>query len=253
MQKTDSSASIQLVNVSLKVPVSIANTSPPDAGWRQILRRSIFQRYRRQFNEILSDINLTIYSGDRIAFIGRNGAGKTTLLRMLTGAYAPTTGIIEKIGRSVSLMNISLGMNFQASVLENIYLRGTAFGLTQIQLTKAVKGILEFADLNDKIGAPLDTLSAGQRMRLAFAISTCYPADIVIMDEWIGAGDQYFLNKAKERLRSHIEGAQIVVLASHNNAIIREVCNRAIILEEGKLVFDGSVEDAIKVYGERNR
>ncbi len=240
---------IRLTNVSLDVPVNIVNDLRTGGGWHSLLAASILRRPNRQFARILDKINLEMSSGDRIGLIGRNGAGKTSLLHVLTGAYRPTTGVCDIVGQRKALMNISLGLNPNATVYENIFLRGIASGMTTRQLRDHMEDIISFSELSEKLGSPLYTLSSGQRMRLAFSISTALPSEIVIMDEWIGAGDAHFIKRAKQRLLDRLQGSQIVVLASHNNSIIKEVCNRAVLLSKGAIVFDGSVSDTIERYG----
>ncbi|MGO4836799.1 ABC transporter ATP-binding protein, partial [Rhizobiaceae sp. 2RAB30] len=236
--------------VGLSVPLTVVDNASVASNWRELFLSSVLRRTTRRFASVLSGISLRIEKGDRVALIGRNGAGKTSLLHVLTGAYVPTTGSLDIQGRRKALMNISLGLNPNASVYENIFLRGVASGMSARQLHEHMDDIIEFSELSGKLGSPLYTLSSGQRMRLAFSISTAFPSDIMIMDEWIGAGDAHFIKRAKQRLLDRIAGSQIVVLASHNNQIVKEVCNRAVLMQEGSVVFDGGVAEALKKYSE---
>ena len=136
----------------------------------------------------------------------------------------------------------------EATVKENVFLRGTAMGIRSAQLRELLDPILDFAGLRDKATHRLKTLSAGQRLRLGFAISTSVQNDIMLMDEWIGAGDAEFLVKARERMVGRVNGSRIVVLASHNVHLVRDVCNPGIVLEQGRVVYFGEVKDALNEY-----
>jgi ABC-type polysaccharide/polyol phosphate transport system ATPase subunit len=199
---------------------------------------------------LLDHISFDLREGDRLAILGRNGAGKSTLLRVLNRVYQPSEGKLSIQGSCQALLNISLGFNGEATVRENIYLRGIAMGLKAAFLREQVEGILEFSGLREKVNHRLRTLSSGQKMRLGFAISTCVQQDIILMDEWVGAGDADFMRKAKERMRSRVGGSKIVVLASHSTGLLRDICNRGIVLERGRLVHAGDITSSLKYYHE---
>lgn len=202
----------------------------------------------RRYVTVLSRITFSAEEGDRIALIGLNGAGKTTLLRVLNGAFLPTHGSVSADGTMQSLLNATLGFSEQASLMENVILRGTAMGLRRRQLQAAMGDILEFAGLRDRASHRLHTLSSGQRTRLGFAISTCVQPDILLLDEWIATGDATFIKRAQERLLGRFRAARIVVLASHNSDLLRRMCNKALVLDAGKMRFFGAIEDGISVY-----
>jgi ABC-type polysaccharide/polyol phosphate transport system ATPase subunit len=170
---------------------------------------------------------------------------------VLTGAYRPTAGVLDIQGSQQALLNISLGFNADATVLENIYLRATAMGMTISAIRPHIDSILDFSGIRDKSVDRLRTLSAGQRMRLGFAISTALQHDIIFLDEWIGAGDAEFLNKARQRLKSQVEGSKIVVVATHNMKMVRRLCNKAILLEKGVILGDGPTKEIIDLYRKR--
>lgn len=213
-----------------------------------VLLRAAFTPPSRELRTTLDDISFQIASGERVAIVGRNGAGKSTLLKVLIGAYPPSRGFIEVSGSRQALLNISLGFNHEATLIENILLRGIAMGLRPAKATAVIDEVLDFADLQEKAGHRLRTLSSGQRMRLGFALATVVQHEILIMDEWIGTGDAAFVKKATERLKSRVENAKIVVLASHNTSLLRDVCNKGLVLEQGRLAFFGEIEPAIKTY-----
>ena len=203
---------------------------------------------KRRFARLLDGVSFDMEEGDRVVMLGRNGAGKTTMLRVMTGAFQPTSGHIEVSGSRQALLNLSLGFNQEATVHENIFLRATAMGIDASLIRGMVGTVLDFAELGDIQNRRLLTLSAGQRMRLGFAISTVVQHDIMLLDEWFGAGDFGFVRKARERLVDRVSGSKIVVVASHNMELARRLCNRGIVLHGGRLEFSGPVSEAIKFY-----
>lgn len=219
-------------------------------GWGALFLGAALDPPRRRLVRLLEDINFELGEGDRLAILGRNGAGKSTLLRVLNRVYQPTRGSLEVSGTCQALLNMSLGFNAEATVMENIFLRGVAMGLKAPFLRSQVPEILDFSGLAEKSGHRLRTLSSGQKMRLGFAISTSVQHDIMLMDEWVGAGDADFMRKAKERMQSRVGGSKIVVLASHSTGLLRDICNRGIVLEKGRLVHAGDITSSLKYYHE---
>jgi ABC-type polysaccharide/polyol phosphate transport system ATPase subunit len=196
----------------------------------------------------LSDVDFEANEGDRSAILGRNGAGKSTLLRVINGVYRPTAGQVTVSGSCQALLNVSLGFNAEATVRENIFLRGTAMRLKASSLRDHVEPILHFAGLQEKSSHRLRTLSAGQKMRLGFAISTSVQHDIMLMDEWVGAGDSDFMAKAKARMQSRVGGSKIVILASHSVGLLRDICNKGIVLEQGRIIHAGDIASSLQRY-----
>jgi len=243
----DSTVSLAAHHVSLELPLFLQNERNA-RSWFTMLAGAAFDLPRREFRTILKDISFSASDGDRIAIVGRNGVGKSTLLRVLTGAYQPTRGHIETRGGVQALLNVSLGFSGEATVRENVFLRGTAMGLRAAQIRELVEPVLEFAEISGKANHRLKTLSSGQRMRLGFSIATAAQHDIIIMDEWIGTGDAAFIKKAKSRMLNRVEGAKIVVLASHNASLIRNVCNKGLLIDNGEIVFAGDTTDVLKEY-----
>ncbi|WP_449465777.1 ABC transporter ATP-binding protein [Stenotrophomonas humi] len=210
-----------------------------------VLLQAAFQPPKRMMRTTLEGINFDLGPGDRLAIMGRNGAGKSTLLKVLVGAYPPTRGRLEVSGARQALLNLALGFNPEATLVENILLRGIAMGLKAKEANAIVDEVLTFAELKSKAGDRLRTLSSGQRMRLGFALATAVQHEILIMDEWIGTGDAGFVQKAQERIQSRVESAQIVVLASHNFKLMENVCNKAILLEDGAILAAGGVSEVL--------
>jgi len=184
--------------------------------------------------EALHKLNLTLTPGDRLGLIGHNGAGKSTLLRTIAGVYAPDEGSILVEGKIASLLDPALGMDPFVTGLENIRLRGLLMGLTNHQIKERTEQIAEFTDLGPFLGLPIKTYSAGMIGRLAFAVSTSVDADILLMDEWMGVGDANFRLQAHNRLMGLFASSKIVVLASHDMTLIRDLCNKFIVLRSGR-------------------
>lgn len=189
----------------------------------------------------LNDVTFDINDGDRIGLVGHNGSGKTTLLRVLSGVYAPVKGTLEVRGRVASLLDVSMGLDPDASGFENIYLRGLMDGMYPSAIRRRVDDIAEFTELGDYLNLPVRTYSSGMLLRLAFAISTSVDADILIMDEWLSVGDAEFNKKATERLDSLVNKASVLVLASHSPELINRICTRKFRLEHGSICYENMV------------
>ncbi len=183
----------------------------------------------------INNVSFAFKEGDRVGIIGHNGSGKSTLLRVIAGAYEPTRGTIDVQGKVASMLSISVGMEAEATGLENIYLRGTVMGLKPREIAVLIDSIAEFSELGDYLQMPLRTFSSGMYMRLAFAISTSVPADIIVMDEWLSVGDTSFYEKAQQRLQAMIDRSKILFLASHDENLIRKNCNVLMRLNHGEM------------------
>lgn len=184
----------------------------------------------------LENIDLDFKSGDRVGLFGHNGSGKTSLLRVLSGVYSPTEGELEVKGSIATLLDISLGMDGEATGYENIRIRGLLMGLSLNEIDALADEIAEFSDLGDYLYMPMRTYSSGMSMRLGFAVSTSIHADIVLMDEWLSVGDAGFKMKASKRLNKMVDNASILVIASHDLDLIKKTCNQIITMEHGKIV-----------------
>jgi lipopolysaccharide transport system ATP-binding protein len=190
----------------------------------------------------LDSINFDLKEGSRLGLLGHNGSGKTTLLRVLSGVYAPTSGKLITQGRIASLLDVSMGLDSDATGFENIYLRGVLEGLKPKDIRNKIDDIADFSELGDFLNFPVRTYSSGMMLRLAFAISTSIDAEILIMDEWLSVGDTSFNVKATKRLNALVKKASILVIASHDEGLINKICNRVIRLEHGNIVSDEKIK-----------
>lgn len=228
--------SISLKNVSVSFPIYGAGS----VSLKKTLAASVTGgRFGKETGvnvvEALSGINLELKSGDRLGLLGHNGAGKSTLLRALAGVYEPSVGEFIRQGTVASLIDPSLGIESDATGLENIMLRGLVMGMSKRQVDELTPGICEFSGLGEYVNMPVRTYSTGMMMRLAFSISTSIEADILLMDEWLSVGDAEFTEKAEKRMRDVVSKSGILVLASHSMDLIRKECNRVVRLEHGRI------------------
>jgi lipopolysaccharide transport system ATP-binding protein len=196
----------------------------------------------------LEDLSLKLHDGDRVGLIGHNGAGKSTLLRLISGVYEPSSGRAQTTGDVASLIDISLGIDPEATGRENIFLRGGLLGLSRSEILDQIDSIIEFSELGDFVDMPLRTYSTGMQLRLAFAVSTVVRPEILLMDEWLSVGDEGFQEKAEARLAELVRSTNILVIASHSRELISRVCNRLVWLEHGRVKMDGDPNDVAPLY-----
>lgn len=196
----------------------------------------------------LTSVSLKIRHGERVGLVGHNGAGKTTMLRLLSGIYRPTEGRSTIQGRCVSLINISLGIDPEATGWENIRLRAAMMGMSKSDLDRQIDEVAEFTGLGHFLNMPLRTYSTGMQLRLAFSISTAIGPEILIMDEWLSTGDEDFKKKADRRLRDIVESTHILILASHSRELLQNNCTRIVWLDRGQVRADGPTADVLPDY-----
>jgi ABC-2 type transport system ATP-binding protein/lipopolysaccharide transport system ATP-binding protein len=218
-----------------------------------ILSRSSAGRIARDANDrvmidALRDVSLSLASGDRLALIGANGAGKTTLLRVMAGIYEPVAGAVQIHGRVSPMFDLGLGIDTDLSGYDNIRIRGLLLGLSSQEIEQLLPGIAEFTELGEYLDMPVRTYSSGMTLRLTFAVATCFEPEILLMDEWILAGDAHFMARAHARIESFLQKASVLVLASHNLEICRKWCNMGLWMEQGQVRAIGPVSDVIAAY-----
>lgn len=241
---------LRLENVNVSFPVYHGGSRSLK---KAILSRSSAGRIARDANDritvdALRDVSLSLERGDRLALIGANGAGKTTLLRVMAGIYEPFAGTIQVHGRISPMFDIGLGIDSDLSGYDNIRMRGLLLGLSSKQIDRLLPDIAEFTELGDYLDMPVRTYSSGMILRLTFAVATCYEPEILLMDEWISAGDAHFMAKAQERIDSFVKKASVLVLASHNLDVCRRWCNKGIWMDRGSVKAFGPVEDVAALY-----
>lgn len=196
----------------------------------------------------LDGVTLDIKDGERVALLGPNGSGKSTLLRVASGVFQPTEGKAFLEGSTGSLIDITLGMNPEASGRDNLYLRGALIGLTRSAVEELLEEIISFTGLGDFIDMPMRTYSSGMQMRLAFAISTVNRPEILLLDEWLSVGDESFRDRAEERLTQVVDDSKILVLASHSRVLVENLCSRGVWIESGKVREDGPINEVSHSY-----
>ena len=243
---------IRLESVTVDFPVYSASTRSLK---KRLLHHGTGGRIARDSGNrlcvrALEDVSLRLRHGDRVGLVGRNGAGKTTLLRVLAGAYEPIHGLVQRRGRIASLLNVSLGIDPEATGYENIMTRGMFLGLMPGQVRERMDEIAEFSELGDYLAMPMHTYSTGMRLRLAFAVCTSFEPEILLMDEWLSVGDRSFVEKAKRRLEGFVERAGILVLASQNAALLGRICTTGVVLDAGQVKARGPICNVLREYGE---
>jgi ABC-type polysaccharide/polyol phosphate transport system ATPase subunit len=196
----------------------------------------------------LEDISLDLRSGDRIGLIGHNGAGKSTLLRVMAGVYYPTSGRVRVEGKLTPLLNLTPGIEQEDTGYDNILTVGMLLGMSLEEIADKAPSIVEFSELGDYIHFPIRTYSSGMQARLAFSIATSLDPGILLLDEGIGAADARFADKAARRTKEMMEKTDILVLASHSDALIESMCDKAALLHHGRLLEYGPFESVRKAY-----
>jgi ABC-type polysaccharide/polyol phosphate transport system ATPase subunit len=210
-------------------------------------------RQKRVSVRALDHISIHFEHGDRVGLIGHNGAGKSTLLRVLAGVYEPTSGTISVEGGVSPLFNASPGLDLEDTGYENIVTCGLFLGMSREEIDHKTPDIAKFSELGDYLSLPCKTYSTGMLTRLGFAIATALDPEILILDEGLGAGDARFAGRAAVRVKALVERASIMVLASHADALIQSMCNKAVLMEGGKIRAFAPVEEILEIYKETNR
>jgi lipopolysaccharide transport system ATP-binding protein len=196
----------------------------------------------------LEDIGFELRKGEALGIIGANGSGKSTLLRLITGIFPPDQGRIAFKGRIGALIAVGAGFHPYMTGRENIYLNGTILGMTRREIDEKLDTIIEFADIGDFLEAPISTYSSGMRVRLGFAIAVHCEPDILLVDEVLSVGDLAFRNKSMRKMKEYRERANALVFISHNLDQIRVLCDRVIIMDHGRILFDGPTREGIIIY-----
>jgi ABC-type polysaccharide/polyol phosphate transport system ATPase subunit len=221
------------------------------------LRQSFTNVFRRNSDRTdfwaLQDVSFQLVHGESLGVIGPNGAGKSTLLQVLAGIISPTRGVVDVHGHVSSLLTLGAGFDADLSGEENIRLAGAFMGVEHREMERRIPGIVEFADLGPFIDAPLKTYSSGMRARLGFSIATAIDPDILLLDEVLGTGDQTFREKSRGRVLELVAGAKAIVLVTHDMSWVTEFCNRAMLLEHGRIVAEGDPAEVVEIHREHSQ
>lgn len=197
---------------------------------------------------ILSDISFNVSEGESVGILGMNGAGKSTLLKIITGTTAPTHGNISVKGRVAALLELGMGFHPDFTGKENVFMSGQLMGLTSAEIDELMPDIEAFAEIGDYINQPVRTYSSGMQVRLAFAIATAVRPQLLIIDEALSVGDAYFQAKCFNRIRNFKKRGTTLLIVSHDQAAIANICTRAILLDKGRVVADGNPSDIMNLY-----
>ncbi len=195
------------------------------------------------------DLTFKINRGESVAIFGKNGAGKSTMLKMITGVVFPSTGDITINGRVSALLELTAGFDSEFTGRENVNLRGQIWGMDKAEIVELEKKVVDFADIGDYIDQPMRTYSSGMKARVGFAISAHMNPEILVIDEALSVGDKAFRKKCDRKIKEIMEKEGVTVLfVTHSAASAEEICERGLVLQKGKLVFDGPIGDAIEFY-----
>ncbi|MBR4950487.1 MAG: ABC transporter ATP-binding protein, partial [Clostridia bacterium] len=201
----------------------------------------------------LNGIDLTVYKGEALGIIGGNGAGKSTMLKLLSRVTAPTEGEIDIYGRIASMLEVGTGFNGELTGRENVYMNGAILGMTKAEIDAKMEDIIEFSEVRDFIDTPVKRYSSGMYVKLAFSVAAHLDSEIMIMDEVLAVGDMAFQKKCLDKMRDAAKKeGRTVLYVSHNMNTIRQLCDRCVVLDKGRVIFEGDVEKAIEIYISKN-
>jgi len=207
----------------------------------------LFKRSGEQY-QVLKDIDMEIYPGEFVGIMGRNGSGKSTLLKIMAGIYEPTSGKVIVNGKMVPFLELGVGFNPELSGRENVYLNGVILGMKKSALKDKYKEIVEFAELEKFMDAPLKNYSSGMQVRLAFSIAIMADADVYLLDEVLAVGDVAFQEKCFNVFRKYKADGKTVILVTHSPQSVKDFCDRAVFLKDGVIQPYNSVDDVIQAY-----
>ncbi|KAB7768001.1 MULTISPECIES: ABC transporter ATP-binding protein [unclassified Xanthomonas] len=197
---------------------------------------------------VLRDVNFSIRAGETVGIVGQNGAGKSTLLKLITGTTMPTAGSVERIGRVAAILELGMGFNSDLTGRENVRHAAGLMGYSQGQIDAAMAGIEDFAEIGEYFDQPVRTYSSGMQMRIAFSVATAFRPDLLIVDEALSVGDTYFVHKCIKRIREYKEAGTTLLIVSHDPSAVISLCDRAILIEKGRLLMDGDAAGVMDYY-----
>ncbi len=239
---------ISLKNVDLEYELHFDRTNTLKE-WvvNKLNRRKYVEKAKDSFLA-LKGINLDVHEGERVGFIGFNGAGKSTLLKVISGILRPTRGQVVTHGKIQPLIEVGAGFDPEFSGRENIYFNSFMLGFTKAEVDSRIDEIIGFADLKEFIDVPVKYYSSGMQVRLAFTIATTIQPEILVLDEMLGAGDVAFVERAKARMSKIVDDAKCLVIVSHDLSLIRSLCTKAHIIENGRITYSDTANQAVDEY-----
>ena len=242
-KRDDVAFSLENVSVSYRIPSERIGT------FKEYVIRLLQGKVRYNSFLALDNINLSVKEGEIFGIVGRNGAGKSTLLKVIARVLYPTKGRVWIKGQVYPLLQLGAGFHPELTGIENVYLNGTLLGHSRREIDEKLPEIIEFAEIGDFINSPLRTFSSGMGARLGFAVATAWIPDILILDETLSVGDAAFVKKCANRMKEFRESGATVLLVSHSIEMISSLCQRAALLDHGKLIGLGNAEEISKQYG----
>lgn len=254
---------IEIKGLKKRYRLGVVNNKTLKADWQSFWAKKMgkpdpnvklgMERLQGQTLMALNGVDLKIYPGEAVGIIGINGAGKSTMLKLISRVTAPSEGEIILRGKITSMLEVGTGFNPELTGRENIYMNGTILGMTREEVDAKMDQIIAFSEVKDFIDTPVKRYSSGMYVKLAFSVAAHLDSDIMIMDEVLAVGDVNFQKKCLSRMSdaSTTEGRTILYV-SHNMSTIRQICTRCIVMKEGKIIYDGDVEEAIRIYSEES-
>lgn len=218
--------------------------------WKWLRQSSVQDSAPEKSDRImaLDDVSFDVYEGDSFGIIGRNGAGKSTLLKLICEITTPTSGSIDIYGRISSMLEVGSGFDKELTGRENIYLNGTILGMTEEEIDSKIDEIIAFSELGEFIDTPVKRYSSGMYTKLAFSVAASLDNEIIIIDEILAVGDVAFREKCLDKIKSKVSDGRTVLYVGHNMDYLKKLCDKCIVLDKGRLVFQGDAEDAVQFY-----
>jgi ABC-type polysaccharide/polyol phosphate transport system ATPase subunit len=242
----DNGAAVLCRNVIKEFYIYSHRTASLREWFVRTLKRKPLQLRHAEFS--LKDFNLEIKKGESIALVGPNGCGKSTVLRLIAGIYEPTTGTVDTFGRIGAVIELGAGFSHELTGEENVKLYGAIMGLSRSQLESHFDEIVDFSGIGEFIDLPIKYYSSGMQARLAFAVVVCLEPDIILLDEVLAVGDQSFQKKCIDRLQTFLSNGGTMVVVSHNSAQVKDLCTRAVWMENGNIRMIGEIDPVMQAY-----
>lgn len=240
---------VEVNHVSMKYNMSTQKVDSLKEYFIKLVKKEL--KYKEFW--ALRDIDLSIEKGDRLGILGLNGAGKSTLLKIIAGVQKPTEGNVNVRGKIAPLLELGAGFEGEYTGIENIYLYGSVLGYHRDFINEKFNEIVEFSELGEFIKVPLKNYSSGMKSRLGFSIATIVEPDVLILDEVLSVGDAKFKKKCEAKIQSMFDKGVTVLFVSHSLAQVKKICNKAILLEKGQLIANGSIDEVSAIYEEKTK